>query len=214
MTLAGGCECCLACDKIVAHAELYMGLVEVGVGLLPAGSGCLNLWKKFINSVPEAVTDIDLAKFFIPVFMTIAMAQVSTSAADARAKGFLGPHDRIVFNRDYLIGEAKKEVLKMVGEGYAPPVKRKIKVFGESAPAMVNAELFNMVNANFISEYDAYLARKIAYVLSGGDVRTNTEIDEDVILKLERESLIDLLKEEKTLARIEHMLSTGKPLRN
>jgi 3-hydroxyacyl-CoA dehydrogenase len=214
MTLAGGCEFCLACDKIVAHAELYMGLVEVGVGLLPAGSGCLNLWKKFIDSVPEAITDIDLAKFFIPVFMTIAMAQVSTSAADARAKGFLVPHDRIVFNRDYLIGEAKKEVLKMVEEGYAPPVKRKIKVFGESAPAMVNAELFNMVNANFITEYDAYLARKIAYVLSGGEVRADSEINEDVILKLERETLIDLLKEEKTLARIEHMLSTGKPLRN
>ena len=93
-------------------------------------------------------------------------------------------------------------------------MKRKIKVFGESAPAMLNAELFNMVNANFITEYDAYLARKIAYVLSGGEVRANSEIDEDIILKLERETLIDLLKEEKTLARIEHMLSTGKPLRN
>jgi 3-hydroxyacyl-CoA dehydrogenase len=214
MTLAGGCEFCLACDKIVAHAELYMGLVEVGVGLLPAGSGCLNLWKKFVGSVPEAVTEIDLAKFFVPVFMTIAMAKFSTSAAEARANGFLVPHDRIVFNRDYLIGEAKKEVLKMVDEGYAPPVKRKIKVFGESGPAMVNAELFNMVNANFITDYDAYLARKIAFVLSGGDVRANSEIDEEVFLQLEREAIIDLLKEEKTLARIEHMLNTGKPLRN
>ena len=146
--------------------------------------------------------------------MTIAMAKFSTSAAEARANGFLVPHDRIVFNRDYLIGEAKKEVLKMVDEGYAPPVKRKIKVLGESGPAMVNAELFNMVNANFITDYDAYLARKIAFVLSGGDVRANSEIDEEVFLQLEREALVDLLKEEKTLARIEHMLNTGKPLRN
>ncbi|NNK86435.1 MAG: 3-hydroxyacyl-CoA dehydrogenase/enoyl-CoA hydratase family protein, partial [Desulfobacterales bacterium] len=121
MTLGGGCEVCLGADRIVAHAELYMGLVEIGVGLLPAGGGCLNLWRKFISTIPEAVTDVDLAKFFVPVFMAIAMAKVSMSAAEARANGFLGPQDRIVFNRDYLIGEAKKEVLKMVDEGYAPP---------------------------------------------------------------------------------------------
>ena len=214
LTLAGGCEFCLAADKIVAHAELYMGLVEVGVGLLPAGAGCLNLWKNFVTAIPEAVTQVDLAKFFISVFMAIATAKVSTSAADARANGFLRLNDKIVFNRDYLIGEAKKEVLKMVDEGYAPEVKRKIKVSGESAPAMANAELYNMVNAKFVSEYDAFLARKIAYVLSGGDVRADSEIDEDVILKLERQTFVDLLKQEKTLARIEHILNTGKPLRN
>ncbi|MGD2272539.1 MAG: 3-hydroxyacyl-CoA dehydrogenase NAD-binding domain-containing protein [Desulfobacterales bacterium] len=214
LTLAGGCEFCLAADKIVAHAELYMGLVEVGVGLLPAGGGCLNLWKKFVTAIPEAVTEVDLAKFFIPTFMAIATAKVSSSAAEARANGFLRPDDRIVFNRDYVIGEAKKEVLKMVDEGYAPEVKRKIKVFGESAPAMANTELFNMVNANYVTEYDAFLARKIAYVISGGDVRAGSEIDEDVILKLERKAFVDLLKEEKTLARVEHILNTGKPLRN
>jgi 3-hydroxyacyl-CoA dehydrogenase len=214
LALAGGCEFCLAADKIVAHAELYMGLVEVGVGLLPAGGGCLNLWKKYVNALPGAVKDVDLAKFFLPVFMAIATAKVSTSAADARINGFLGSNDRIVFNRDYLIAEAKKEVLKMVGEGYAPSVQRKIKVFGESAPAMANAELFNMVNANFVSEYDAFLAGKIAYVLSGGDVRAHSEVDEDVILKLERDAFVDLLKEEKTLARIDHILNTGRPLRN
>jgi 3-hydroxyacyl-CoA dehydrogenase len=214
LALAGGCEFCLAADKIVAHAELYMGLVEVGVGLLPAGGGCLNLWKKYVNALPGAVKDVDLAKFFLPVFMAIATAKVSTSAADARINGFLGSNDRIVFNRDYLIAEAKKEVLKMVGEGYAPSVQRKIKCFGESAPAMANAELFNMVNANFVSEYDAFLAGKIAYVLSGGDVRAHSEVDEDVILKLERDAFVDLLKEEKTLARIDHILNTGRPLRN
>ena len=214
MTLGGGCETCLGADRIVAHAELYMGLVEIGVGLLPAGGGCLNLWKKFISTIPEPVTDVDLAKFFVPVFMAIAMAKFSMSAAEARANGFLGPKDRIVFNRDYLIGEAKKEVLKMVDEGYAPPVKRKIKVFGESAQGMINAEIFNMVSAKFVSEHDAFIAKRIAYVLSGGEVRANSEVDEEVILKLEREAFIDFLKEEKTIARIEHMLKTGKPLRN
>lgn len=214
LALGGGCEVCLGADRIVAHAELYMGLVEIGVGLLPAGGGCMNLWKKLISSVPEAVTDVDLAKFFVPAFMAIAMAKVSMSAAEARANGFLGPKDRIIFNRDYLIGEAKKEVLKMLDEGYAPPVKRKLKVFGEAAQGMINAEIFNMQSAKFVSEYDAFLAKRIAYVISGGDVRTNSEIDEEVILKLERTAFVDFLKEEKTLARIDHMLSTGKPLRN
>jgi 3-hydroxyacyl-CoA dehydrogenase len=214
LTLGGGCEVCLAADKIVAHTELYMGQVEIGVGLVPAGGACLNLWKKFLSAVPEVVTDFDLAKFFLPVFMAVAMAKVSTSAADARTNGFIGPRDRIVFNRDYLIGEAKKDVLKMVDEGYAPPLKRKIKVLGQAAQGMVNAEVSNMLSGKFISEYDALLARKIAFIISGGDVRDNAQVEEDVILTLERETFCELLKEEKTLARIDHMLTTGKPLRN
>ncbi len=214
LTLGGGCEVCLAADKIVAHAELYMGQVEIGVGLIPAGGGCLNLMKKYLSALPVVVTDFDLAKFFLPVFMAIAMAKVSTSAADARANGFLGPCDRIVFNRDYLIGEAKKEILKMVDEGYAPPPKRKIRVLGQAAQGMVAAEVSNMLNGKFITEYDALLAKKIAYVISGGDVRDNAQVEEDVILTLERRVFIELLKEEKTLARIDHMLTTGKPLRN
>jgi 3-hydroxyacyl-CoA dehydrogenase len=214
LALGGGCELCLASDRTVAHAELYMGLVEIGVGLLPAGGGCLNLWRKFLASVPAAVTDLDLAKFFIPVFMSIAMAKVSMSAAEARANGFLGPNDRIVFNRDHLIGEAKKEVLKMLDDGYAPPVKGRIKVLGQAAQGMVAAQISDMANGGFVSEYDAFLARRIAYVISGGDVRDNAEVTDDVILNLERRAFIDFLKEEKTQARIEHMLKTGKPLRN
>jgi 3-hydroxyacyl-CoA dehydrogenase len=215
LTLGGGCEVCLgAADRMVAHAELYMGLVEIGVGLLPAGGGCLNLWKKFIGSMPEAVTDLDLSKFFTPVFMAIALAKVSTSAADARANGFLGSNDRVIFNRDFLIAEAKREVLKMVDDGYAPPVKRKIKVMGQAAQGMINAEIYNMREGKFISAYDAFLARRIAYVISGGDIRDNAEVDEDAILKLERAAFLDFWKEEKTLARVEHMLKTGKPLRN
>jgi 3-hydroxyacyl-CoA dehydrogenase len=214
LALGGGCELCLASDKTVAHAELYMGLVEIGVGLLPAGGGCLNLWRKFLTSVPAAVTDPDLAKFFIPVFMSIAMAKVSMSAAEARSSGFLGPNDRIVFNRDHLIGEAKKDVLKMLDDGYAPPVKGKIKVLGQAAQGMVAAQISDMAIGGFVSEYDAFLARRIAYVISGGDVRDNAEVTDDVILSLERQAFIDFLKEEKTQARIEHMLKTGKPLRN
>jgi len=142
------------------------------------------------------------------------MAKVSRSAAEARRNGFLGPKDRIAFNRDYLIGEAKKDVLKMLDEGYAPPPKRKIKVLGTAAQGMVDGELFNMKSAGFVSEYDAFLARRIAYVISGGNVRTNSFIDEEVILNLEREAFVDFWKEEKTVARVEHMLTTGKPLRN
>jgi 3-hydroxyacyl-CoA dehydrogenase len=214
LTLGGGCEVCLAADKVVAHAELYMGQVEIGVGLVPAGGACLNLWRKFLSAVPEVVTDFDLAKFFLPVFMAVAMAKVSTSAADARANGFLGPRDRIVFNRDYLIGEAKKDVLKMVAEGYAPPLRSKLKVLGQAAQGMVGAEVSNMLSGKFISDYDALLARRIAYIISGGDVRDNAEVEEDVILTLEREAFCELLREEKTQARIDHMLATGKPLRN
>ncbi|MGB7920786.1 MAG: 3-hydroxyacyl-CoA dehydrogenase NAD-binding domain-containing protein [Desulfobacterales bacterium] len=214
LTLGGGCEVCLAVDRIVGHAELYMGLVEIGVGLLPAGGGCLNLWRRTLQTIPASVTDVDLGRFFIPVFMTIAMAKVSTSAADARANGFLGARDRIVFNRDYLVGEAKKEVLKMVDEGYAPPVKRKIRVFGESAQGMIAAEIYNLHKGGFISEYDALLAQRIAFVISGGAIRANSELDEEAILTLERRTFMELLRQEKTVARIEHMLNTGKPLRN
>jgi 3-hydroxyacyl-CoA dehydrogenase len=214
LTLGGGCEVCLAVDRIVGHAELYMGLVEIGVGLLPAGGGCLNLWRRTVQTIPASVTDMDLGRFFIPVFMTIAMAKVSTSAADARATGFLGARDRIVFNRDYLVGEAKKEVLKMVDEGYAPPVKPKLRVIGESAQGMIAAEIYNMHKGGFISDYDALLAKRIAFVISGGEVRTNSELDEEVILTLERRTFMELLRQENTVSRIEHMLNTGKPLRN
>ncbi|MEW5908246.1 MAG: 3-hydroxyacyl-CoA dehydrogenase NAD-binding domain-containing protein [Thermodesulfobacteriota bacterium] len=214
LTLGGGCEVCLSADRIIAHSDLYMGLVEIGVGLLPAGGGCLNLWRKMIESIPDSVSGLDLARFFLPVFTAIATAKVSTSAADARQIGFLGPLDRILFNRDHLIMEAKKEVLRMAEAGYAPPVKKKVKVMGETAQGMANAEIFNLQSGNFITEYDAYLAKKIAYVISGGDVRDGSEIDEDILLTLERETFVDLWLKPKTHARVEHMLKTGKPLRN
>ena len=215
MTLGGGCETCLGADRIVAHAELYMGLVEIGVGLLPAGGGTMNLWKKYINAMPaKTAKDTDLAKLFVPAFMKIGMAAVSMSAAQARGNGFLGLADRIVFNRDNLVGEAKKEVLKMVDDGYVPPAKQPLRVMGNAGPGMVNAELYNMLNGKFMSEHDAFLAKRIAFVMSGGDVKTGSDVDEDTILKLERDAFVDFCKEEKTVARIDHMLKTGKPLRN
>jgi 3-hydroxyacyl-CoA dehydrogenase len=215
MALGAGCEICLGADRIVAHSELYMGLVEIGVGLLPAGGGCMNLWKKYVTALPgKTAKDIDLAKLFVPAFMKIGMAAVSMSAAQARGNGYLGLADRIVFNRDNLIGEAKKEVLKMVDDGYVPPTKQPLKVMGNAGQGMVNAEIYNMLNGKFMSEHDAFLAKRIAYVMSGGDVNVGTEVDEDTILKLEREAFVDFCKEEKTLARIDHMLKTGKPLRN
>ncbi len=215
MVLGGGCEVCLAADKMVAHSELYMGLVEIGVGLLPAGGGTMNLWKKYINALPaKTAKDIDLAKLFVPAFMKIGMAAVSMSAAQAVGNGFLGQADRIVFNRDNLIGEAKKEVLKMLDDGYAPPRKQGLIVMGDAGQGMVNAELYNMLNGKFMSDYDAFLAKRIAFVMSGGDVRVGSTISEETILKLEREAFVDFCKEDKTVARIDHMLTTGKPLRN
>lgn len=215
MVLGGGCETCLGADRIVAHAELYMGLVEIGVGLLPGGGGCMNIWKKFVNALPAGTAkDMDLAKLFIPAFMNVAMAKVSMSAAQARGNGYLGLADRIVFNRDNLIGEAKKEVLKMVDDAYAPPAKQRLLVMGNGGQGMINGEIFNLMSGKMMSEHDAFLARRIAYVMSGGDVNKNTMVQEDAILKLEREAFVDFAKEEKTVARIDHMLKTGKPLRN
>ncbi len=215
MTLGGGCEVCIGpADMIVAHSELYMGLVEIGVGLLPAGGGCLNLWKRFTADIPKAVTDANLASYFIPCFMSIAMAKVSMSAAEARANGFLGPKDRIIFNRDLQIGEAKKEALKMLDAGYAPPPQKPIKVFGEAAKGMIDAELYNMQQAGYVSEHDVFLAKRIAFVISGGDCRTGSKVDEEIILKLERDAFCDFWREEKTVARVEHMLTKGRPLRN
>ena len=214
MTLGGGCEICLGADRIVAHAELYMGLVELGVGLIPSGGGCLNLWKKFITTLPKAVTKVNLWDYFLPVFNTIFMAKVSTSAAHARSMGFLGQSDRIVFNKAHLIGEAKKEVLRMVDDHYTPEVRNKIRVFGDAGRGLANVMLNDMVTAGHITEYEAFMGKKLAHVISGGDVRVDTQLDEDIILELEKLTFIELLKQESTQQRIHHMLETGRPLRN
>ncbi len=212
MTLGGGCEVCLATDKIVAHADLYMGLVEIGAGLLPAGGGCTNTWRKFTDSVPDPVKVSNWGDFFIPAFYNLAMAKVSMSAAEARNNGFLGPKDRIIFNKDYLIGEAKKEALKMVDDGYVPPAKKNIPVLGQEAQGMVHAEIQNMRVGGFITPHMEHIAKTIAYVMSGGEARSDMEVSEDYLLQLEREAFVDLWKTENTQKMANHILTTGKPL--
>jgi 3-hydroxyacyl-CoA dehydrogenase len=210
MAHGGGCECCLWADKIVAHCELYMGLVEIGAGLLPAGGGCTNLWRRVSEAPIVATTDWLTA--FLGAFQTIAMAKVGMSAMEARKAGFLRPIDRIVVNKDYLIGEAKKEVLRMVEDGYVAPAKTGIKVMGHSAMGAVDANLPDMLAGGMITPHMAHIARTIAYVLSGGEAIPGSEISEDAMLKLEIEAFVDLWKTENSQKMAEHMATKGKPL--
>ncbi len=212
MTLGGGCEVCLAADRIVAHCELYMGLVEIGAGLVPGGCGMINLWRKFMDSIPGPAKVTDLGGYFVPAFMNVAQAKVSMSAAEARANGFLGPKDRIVYNKDYIIGEAKKEVLRMLDEGYVPPRKKKIPVMGREALGMIYAEMLNMKNGGYITPHMETIAKKIAFCMSGGLVQGGTLVDEEYLMTLEREAFVDLWKTENTQKMAEHILNTGKPL--
>jgi len=212
LALGGGCEVCLSADKIVAHTDLFMGLVEIGAGLVPGGCGMINLWRKYIESKPESANLTDMSGYFIPAFMCVAQAKVSMSAAQARKNGFLGPKDRIVFNKDYLIGEAKKEVLKMVEDGYAPPKKTKIPVFGREAHGMLWAEMNNMMSGGYITPHMEMIAKKAAFCMSGGDVPQGTLVSEEYLMKLEREAFVDLWRTENTQKMAEHMMKTGKPL--
>ncbi|HPS85871.1 MAG TPA: 3-hydroxyacyl-CoA dehydrogenase/enoyl-CoA hydratase family protein [Spirochaetota bacterium] len=210
LALGGGCETCLWADKIVAHCELYMGLVEVGAGLLPAGGGCVNLWRRLIESPVAPVTD--MLAVFLQAFQQIAMAKVGGSAMDARKAGFIRPQDRIIFNKDYIIGEAKKEVLRMVEDGYVPPAKTPIKVMGQSAMGAVDANIPDMRAGGQITPHLAHIARTVAYVISGGEAKTGDSISEDYMLKLEREAFVDLWKTENSQKMAEHMATKGKPL--
>ncbi len=212
LALGGGCEICLSADRIVAHADLFMGLVEIGAGLVPGGCGMINLWRRFVESKPEAGKITDLAGFFLPAFMNVAQAKVSNSAADARKNGFLRPVDRIVPNRDNLIGEAKKEVLKMVDDGYAPPIKKGIPVLGREALGMVWAEMFNMKGGGYITPHMEFIAKKIAVCMSGGDVPNGTAVSEEHLMTLERDAFVDLWKTENTQKMAENIMKTGKPL--
>ncbi|MFH0977573.1 MAG: 3-hydroxyacyl-CoA dehydrogenase/enoyl-CoA hydratase family protein [Spirochaetota bacterium] len=212
MTLGGGCETCLAAHRIVAHCELYMGLVEIGAGLIPSGAGMIHLWQRYVESIPTGTNIADWGAYFVPAFQTVAMAKVSNSAAEARNLGFLRPTDRIVFNKDYLIGEAKKEVLRMVEDGFRPALKKKIIVMGQAAQGMVWAELQDMKTGGFISPHMEFTAKKIAYCMSGGEAFQRQTVSEDYLLKLEREAFVELWETESTLKMAEHILKTGKPL--
>jgi 3-hydroxyacyl-CoA dehydrogenase len=213
MTLAGGCEVCLAADRMRAAAETYMGLVEVGVGLIPAGGGCKELLWRHQEHMPSDVA-VDLFPLVQRVFQTIALAKVSSSAAEARQAGFLRSSDLVSVNRDHLLYDARQTVLDMVEAGYTPPQPLRLRVVGRSGYGNLLAALYNMETARFITSYDRHLGRKLAYVLCGGDVPDGSTVSEQRILDLEREAFLSLCGEQKTQARMRHMLESGKPLRN
>lgn len=209
----GGVEFMLHADKVVAHHELYAGLVEAGVGLLPAGGGT----KEMLHRVMQKLIDdeqVDPVPGIKEVFKTIGMAKVSDSAAKAKELNFLRDSDVVVMNRDLLIAAARQEARTMADVGYRPPVKPAIRVLGRQVLGALKLMLYIMEEAGFITEYDKVVAGKIAYVMSGGDLSEPQEVPEDYLLKLEREAFLELLEDERTQARIEHMLKKGKPLRN
>lgn len=214
LTLGGGAEVAMACNKMVCHADLFMGMVEVGVGLIPAGCGCMMLLKRYQNFIPKRVEINNLQPFVTSLFQMIATAAVSSSAADAKKMGFLTPCDKIIFNQRMLIGQAKKEVIAMAQTGFTPPKPEKIQVLGEQLRGIANAFLFDMKCGGYVSDYDVFIAKKLAKVLGGGSAPENGFVDESVIVELEREVFVELCHEEKTQQRLEHMLLTGKPLRN
>ncbi|MEH7118580.1 3-hydroxyacyl-CoA dehydrogenase NAD-binding domain-containing protein [Neobacillus vireti] len=213
MTLGGGAEVCLPATHIQASSETYMGLVEVGVGLLPGGGGNKELYMKHLENLPNGVS-FDLQNVANKVFETIAMAKVSTSAEEARENNFLRSSDGISNNPDHLIYDAKQAVLSLHEKGYKPRARKKVPVVGETgyATLLLGAEAMRL--SGYISEHDLKIAKKLAYALAGGRVPFGTEVDEQYLLDLEREAFLSLIAEPKSQQRMQHMLIKGKPLRN
>jgi 3-hydroxyacyl-CoA dehydrogenase len=221
MALGGGCEICMAADRVRYAAETYMGVVEAGVGLIPAGGGTKELLLRNTEHLFEVQKgglypkQIELMPFVARAFETIAMAKVSTSGPEAVKLGYLRPTDKMTVNRDYLIEDAKNTVLAMNMEGYQPPRPRNdIRVAGENTFAMIKLGLWSMHESGYITDHDVTVSTKVGYVLCGGNVLADTTVSEQYLLDLEREAFVSLCGEPKTQARIQHMLSTGKPLRN
>jgi 3-hydroxyacyl-CoA dehydrogenase len=212
-TLGGGAEVAMAAAACQAHAETYMGLVEVGVGLIPAGCGCLRMVERFGKDASE-VDGVDLLPFIGQGSLNIAMAKASTSAEEAKRLRYLRPTDGISLNRDWLLHEAKARALGMAGAGYRPPRPLLLKAAGQDAAATLGARIWGMHEGGFASAHDALIANKVAHVLCGGLVAPGTELTEQQFLDLEREAFLQLCGEEKTQARIQHMLMNGSPLRN
>ncbi len=221
MALGGGCEVCLAADRVRYAAETYMGLVEVGVGLIPAGGGCKELLirnTEHLFEVPRGGVypkQIELMPFVARAFETIAMAKVSTSGPEAVKLGYLRPTDKMTVNRDYLIEDAKKTVLAMNLEGYQPPrPKDEIRVAGENTFAMIKLAVWTLHESGYVTDHDVTVSEKVGYVLCGGNVLADTKVSEQYLLDLEREAFLSLCGDPKTQARMQHMLTKGKPLRN
>jgi 3-hydroxyacyl-CoA dehydrogenase len=213
MALGGGCELCLHADKVVAHAELYMGLVEFGVGLIPGGGGTKEFALRLSDELQEG--DIELNNFR-ERFLTIGQAKVSTSAHEAFELGYLKKgRDMVVVSRNRVLSEAKKQCLLMANEGYVQPVPRKdIRVLGKQALGLGYVGANTMLSGNYISEHDVKISQKLAYVLAGADLSQPTLVSEEYLLNLEREAFVSLCAERKTLERIQSILTGGKTLRN
>ena len=203
LCLGGGTEVVMHCDSVVAAFESYIGLVEVGVGLLPAGGGCKEFAKR-----AQSEAEINNA------FQAIAMAKVSTSAEEAKQLGYLRAEDHIVMNKHELLYVAKQQALWQARQGYRPPLQKPSKAFGKNVKANMQMLAANMRAGNFISEHDYQLAVAIATVLTGGDLDPGTIIDDAWLLRLERQTFADFATQPLTQDRIAHMLKTGKPLRN
>jgi len=212
MTLGGGCEMTLHADKVVAAAESYIGLVEVGVGLIPGGGGTKEMALRAAASYEKG--DIELNRLR-ERFLNIATAKVSTSAYEAYDMDILQKgKDIVIVNKDRQIATAKRYAMQLVQDGYTKPVPQKFKVLGQQALGMFLVGTDSMEKGFYISEHDKLIANKLAYVMSGGNLSENTYVTEQYLLDLEREVFLSLLTEKKTLQRIEHTLKTGKPLRN
>jgi 3-hydroxyacyl-CoA dehydrogenase len=221
LTLGGGCEICLAADRVRFGAETYMGLVEVGVGLIPAGGGSkemvLRNTEHLFEVQPGGVypKQIELVPFVARAFETIALAKVATSGPEAIKLGYLRPTDKMSVNRDFLIEDAKKTVLAMNLEGYTPPRPiHEIRVPGENTFALLKMAVWTLNQQGYATDHDVTVSEKVAYVLCGGRVQGDTKVSEQYLLDLEREAFCSLAGDPKTQARIQHMLTTGKPLRN
>ena len=213
MTLGGGAEVCLPAAHIQASMETYMGLVEVGVGLIPGGGGNKELYMKHLKGLPNGV-HTDYLYVASKVFETIAMAKVSTSGEEARENNFLNFADGISVNADHLIYDAKQAALALYEGNYKAPLREKIPVTGESGYAALLLGAEGLFLSGFVSEHDLKIAKKLAFVLAGGKVPYGTLVDEQYLLDLEREAFLSLVAEPKSQARMQNMLVKGKPLRN
>jgi 3-hydroxyacyl-CoA dehydrogenase len=213
LTLGGGAEFSMWCNKIRAHAELYMGLVEVGVGLIPGGGGNIEMLARTLEGAVDDPT-YPTEGLIRRALETVAMAKIATSAEEAKELMYLAPTDGVTLNRRHLLMAAKAEALGMAEAGFTPPRRRTFRLPGKSAYATFDMALGAMKDGHFISEHDLKIALKVAHVMTGGDCSPRQRVTEQHLLDLEREAFLSLCGEEKTQARIAHMLETNKPLRN
>ncbi|MDQ3253617.1 MAG: 3-hydroxyacyl-CoA dehydrogenase/enoyl-CoA hydratase family protein [Acidobacteriota bacterium] len=211
----GGCEITIHGDRVRAAAETYIGLVEVGVGVIPAGGGTKEMLLRALDSIPRGMDDADPFPFVKRAFETIALAKVATSAEEARTLGYLRAEDAVSMNGDRLIADAKQDVLALAATGYVEPQPRTdILAMGNPALATLKLGIHQMKRGGFISDYDANIGEKLARILTGGDLNHPTRVSEQYLLDLEREAFLSLCGQRKTQERMAAMLKSGKPLRN